>query len=258
MAHPTQFLLLLSASGETWLILGASSALARALAREAASRRAAIILAGRDTDDLARTANDIRIEYDVSVSSIPFDARDFASHAGIAATMADIPGILNVAVLFGIMPDQASMDADIPQALACIDTGFTGAVSILHHLAPEMERRRGGVVMGFGSVAGDRGRLKNYVYGATKSGLHTYLAGLRNRLGRHGVHVMTVKPGFVDTAMTFGLPGMFLVAQPDTVARACLDAAAKRRDIVYVPWFWQAIMAIIRAIPERIFKKLSI
>jgi short-subunit dehydrogenase len=150
------------------------------------------------------------------------------------------------------------MDAKVDQALACIDTGLTGAVSILHRLAPVLERRRAGTIVAFGSVAGDRGRLKNYVYGAAKAGLHTYLAGLRNRLGRSGVHVMTVKPGFVDTGMTFGLPGLFLVAQPEAVARACLDAAAKRRDVIYVPWFWQVIMAIIRAVPERIFKRLSV
>jgi short-subunit dehydrogenase len=96
------------------------------------------------------------------------------------------------------------------------------------------------------------------VYGAAKSGLHTYLSGLRNRLGRAGVHVMTVKPGFVDTAMTFGQPGLFLVASPEAVARACLDAAAKRKNEIYVPWFWWGIMAMIRAIPERTFKKLSI
>jgi short-subunit dehydrogenase len=242
----------------TWLILGASSAIGRACAREAASRNSPLILAGRDTADLARTQADIEISFGTLVSTMTFDAQDTASHAAFVAGLAGVPGMLNVIVLFGIMPDQAVMDADVSQALACIETGLVGAVSILHHLAPELERRQGGVVVGFGSVAGDRGRLKNYVYGATKAGLHTYLAGLRNRLGRHGVHVMTVKPGFVDTAMTFGLPGMFLVATPDAVARACLDAAAKRRNVIYVPWFWRGIMLIIRAIPERIFKRLSI
>ena len=244
--------------GETWLILGASSAMGRALAREAAARGAGIILAGRDADDLARTTSDIAVACNTSCTAMAFDAAGRATHAAFAAGLSQIPGVLNVAVLFGIMPDQAAMDADVAQALACIDVGFTGAVSILHHIAPEMERRRGGTVIGIGSVAGDRGRLKNYVYGATKSGLHTYLAGLRNRLARSGVHVMTVKPGFVDTAMTFGLPGMFLVAAPDAIARAILDAAAKKRDIIYVPFFWRFIMLIIRAIPERIFKRLSI
>jgi short-subunit dehydrogenase len=243
---------------DTWLILGASSAIGRAFAREAAARGADIILAGRDADDLARTAADIRIATNRAVSTVPFDAQDNAGHATLAAQSATVSGILNVALLFGIMPDQARMDADVSQALACVETGLTGAISILHRIAPAMEQRRAGTIIGFGSVAGDRGRLKNYVYGATKAGLHAYLAGLRNRLGRSGVHVMTVKPGFVETAMTFGLPGMFLVAQPDAVARACLDAAAKKRDVLYVPWFWWGIMTIIRAIPERVFKRLSI
>jgi short-subunit dehydrogenase len=243
---------------ETWLILGASSAIGRAFAREAARRGADVVLAGRDAGDLTRSAADIGISSGRLVSVAAFDAVDTASHADLVARIAALPGMVNVALLFGIMPDQAAMDADVSQALCCIETGFVGAVSVLHRLAPELEKRRGGVVVGFGSVAGDRGRLKNYVYGAAKAGLHTYLAGLRNRLGRSGVHVMTVKPGFVDTAMTFGLPGMFLVAQPEAVARICLDAAAKRRDVVYVPWFWWGIMSIIRAVPERIFKRLSI
>jgi short-subunit dehydrogenase len=247
-----------AAPSDTWLILGASSAIGRAFAREAAARGAAIILAGRDQPDLARTQADIQIVSGATCTMAHFDALDHAGHPALAAAMATVPGVLNVALLFGIMPDQASMDADVDQALSCIETGLCGAVSILHRLAPEFERRRAGTIIGFGSVAGDRGRLKNYVYGATKAGLHTYLAGLRNRLARSNVHVMTVKPGFVDTAMTFGLPGVFLVAQPDAVARACLDAAAKKRDILYVPFFWQVIMLIIRAVPERLFKRLSI
>jgi short-subunit dehydrogenase len=240
---------------QTWLILGASSAIARAFAREAAAGGADILLAGRDNDDLMRTAADIRVAFEVAVRVENFDALDFVGHATLAAALADLPGVLNIAVLFGIMPEQAAMDADPALARACLEANAVGAISILHHLAPLLEARRAGTVIGFGSVAGDRGRLKNYVYGASKAALHTYLAGLRNRLGRSGVHVMTVKPGFVDTAMTFGLPGMFLVAQPRDVARACL---AKKRDVIYVPWFWWGIMAIIRAVPERVFKKLKI
>ena len=242
----------------TWLILGASSAIARAFARQAAVSGADIILAGRDLADLARTAADIRISTGRNVTVAQFDALDRATHEALVAQCAALPGVINVALLFGIMPNQASMDADVGQALACIDTGFAGAVAILQALAPELEKRRNGVIVGFGSVAGDRGWLKNYIYGATKAGLHTYLAGLRNRLGRSDVHVLTVKPGFVDTSMTFGLPGMFLVASPEAVARACLLAAAKRRDVIYVPGFWWLIMTIIKAVPERIFKRLSI
>ena len=242
----------------TWLILGASSSIGRAFARAAATRGGDIILAGRDRDDLARTARDIETTTGRAARALQFDALAYQTHGALAADLAIVPGVLNVVVLFGTMPEQSAMDADPGLALSCIDSVFSGAVSVLQHLAPGLEKRGSGVVIGFGSVAGDRGRLKNYVYGAAKSGFHTYLGGLRNRLGRSGVHVMTVKPGFVDTAMTFGLPGLFLLASPDSVADACLDAAVKRRDIIYVPWFWRFIMLIICSVPERIFKKLSI
>ena len=245
-------------AGGHWLVLGASSAIGRAFARQAAGGGADIILAGRDQADLARTAADIRIASGRDVVCVAFDAMDRATHHALAERLAGMDGVINIALLFGIMPDQAAMDADPDQAAACIDTGLTGAVVILQTLAPELAKRRAGVIIGVGSVAGDRGRLKNYVYGATKAGLHTYLAGLRNRMARCGVHVVTVKPGFVDTAMTFGLPGMFLVASPDAVAQACLAAAQRRRDVIYVPRFWWLIMAMIRMVPERLFKRLSI
>jgi short-subunit dehydrogenase len=125
-------------------------------------------------------------------------------------------------------------------------------------LAPLIEARGSGTVIGVGSVAGDRGRIGNYVYGAAKAGFATYLSGLRNRLTRAGGHVVTVKPGFVDTAMTWGLPGMFLVSSPEAVADALLKAVRKRRNVLYTPFFWRYIMLIIRNIPEPIFKKMSI
>jgi short-subunit dehydrogenase len=246
------------APAQTWIVIGASSAIGRALARLSAERGADVILAGRDSEDLHRTAADIGVATGRRTRVAPFDANDTGDHVALAELAHATEGVINVALLFAFMPDQADMDANPDLALACVDTGLRGAISALHRLAPVMEQRGAGTVIGFGSVAGDRGRLKNYVYGATKSGLHTYLAGLRNRLGRTGVHVLTVKPGFVDTAMTWGLPGLFLVASPDAVAVACLDAADRRRDVIYVPWFWRGIMAIICSIPERVFKRLSV
>jgi short-subunit dehydrogenase len=243
---------------ESWVVLGGSSAMGRALARAAAARGADIVLAGRDTADLARTAADIAATTGRAARVLAFDALAYGTHAAIAAAIAETPGTLNVVALFGTMPEQSTMDADPALAVACIGATFTGAVSVLQHIAPVLAARGAGTLIGVGSVAGDRGRLKNYVYGAAKAGLHAYLAGLRNRLGRAGVHVMTVKPGFVDTAMTFGLPGLFLVASPEDVAEACLGAAAKQRDVIYTPWFWRWIMLVIRAVPERIFKRLSI
>jgi short-subunit dehydrogenase len=107
-------------------------------------------------------------------------------------------------------------------------------------------------------VAGDRGRPSNFVYGSAKAGLNTYLQGLRARLARHGVSVTTIKAGFMDTAMSYGLPGMFLVASPDSAAKACLQAARKKRNVLYFPFFWWLIMAIIKAIPEGVFKRLKL
>jgi decaprenylphospho-beta-D-erythro-pentofuranosid-2-ulose 2-reductase len=243
-----------------WLVLGASSAIARAFARHAAARGDAVILAGRDRADLETSAADALIRGAPAVETLDFDARDHAGHPVIAARAVEIAGErpLCVFLAFGAMPSQAEIDADWREAWTTLDTNLVGAVSILQALAPHLEVRRTGSVIALSSVAGDRGRLKNYVYGAAKAGLTTYLQGLRARLFRAGVSVTTVKPGFVDTAMTWGLPGMFLVASPESVAAACYAAAKKGKEEIYVPFFWWGIMTIIRNIPERIFKKLSI
>ena len=131
-------------------------------------------------------------------------------------------------------------------------------MSILSRLASKLERDTSGCIVVISSVAGDRGRLKNYVYGSAKAGLNTYLQGLRARLARADVSVTTVKAGFIDTDMSFGTPGMFLVASPDACAATCLELGESGRDVAYFPWFWRYIMLIIRHIPERIFKRMNI
>jgi short-subunit dehydrogenase len=236
-----------------WLVLGASSAIARAFARRAATSGAAVLLVARDAEDANALAADLVLRGSPSCRAIGFDGdvaaafRDFAQGA-----------VPNVYLAFGSMPAQSEIDAD-PAALAqTLDVNFAAPVALLHRLMPVLEAGPGGAIVALGSVAGDRGRLKNYVYGAAKAGLHAYLQGLRARGARSGVHVVTVKPGFVDTAMTWGLPGMFLVASPDAIAAACMRAVAGKRDVVYAPFFWWGIMAVIRHIPERIFKKLNI
>jgi short-subunit dehydrogenase len=236
-----------------WLVLGASSAIARAFSRRVAAGGADILLVARDGEDANALAADLALRGSPSCRAIGFDGdvaaafRDFAQGA-----------VPNVFLAYGSMPAQSEIDAD-PAALAqTLDVNFASPVALLHRLMPVLEATSGGAIVALGSVAGDRGRLKNYVYGAAKAGLHAYLQGLRARGARSGVQVVTVKPGFVDTAMTWGLPGMFLVASPDAIAAACLGAVAKKRDVVYAPFFWWGIMAIIRHIPERIFKKLNI
>jgi len=243
----------------TWVVLGASSTIARAFARAAAAAGDAVVLAGRDTDDLEATAADLRLRHGAAVAVRDFDALDFAAHGDFVAAVAEgAPGPLGLFLAFGTMPSQAAINDDRALALATIDANLTGAVSVLQAFAPLLEARGAGHVVVLSSVAGDRGRPKNYVYGAAKAGLSAYLQGLRARLHRAGIGVVTVKPGFVDTAMTFGLPGLFLIAPPAAVAEAALAAARKGRDVIYTPFFWRWIMLIIRLIPERIFKRLDI
>lgn len=246
-------------SGDTWIVLGASSAIARAFARLVAERGDGAILAGRDLEDLESLAQDLRVRGAAAAEALRFDALDTAGHAAFAqACRSRAPGRLNVFLAFAAMPEQDAIDKDCALAVQTVSAGFTGAVSVLHCLAPHFEDQHGGRIIALGSVAGDRGRRKNYVYGAAKAGLHTYLQGLRARLFASGATVTTVKPGFVDTAMTFGKPGLFLVAAPGAVARAALAAAEKGREEIYAPFFWRYIMLIIKSIPERVMKKLDI
>ena len=243
---------------ETWLLLGASSAMARALARALANEGAALILAGRDDDDLAALAADCRFRGAASAEPLRWDARDPATIAPLIARLERAEGKVSAAVFAGSMPPQAEIDADPALIDGVAADSFTGPAQVLSRVAPLIEARGAGTIVGVASVAGDRGRVGNYVYGAAKSAFATYLSGLRNRLNRAGGHVVTVKPGFVDTAMTWGLPGMFLVAPPEAVAASILKAARRRRNVIYTPFFWRYIMMIIRAVPEPIFKKLSI
>jgi len=243
---------------ETWILVGATSAMARALARALAARGNGILLAGRDHAELAAIAADCRLRGASLAEPLAWDARDPAGFAAVVERAGREAGMISCAVFAGSMPSQAEIDADPSLVDGTIADSFTGPARLLQMLAPLIESRGAGTVVGVGSVAGDRGRLGNYVYGAAKAGFHTYLSGLRNRLGRAGAHVVTVKPGFVDTAMTWGLPGMFLVAPPEKVASDILGAADKRRNVIYTPGFWRLIMLIIRSIPEPIFKKLKI
>ncbi len=243
---------------QNWLILGASSAMARAFARALAERGAVLLLAGRDMDDLQRLAADCRLRGAADARAVRFDARRPRGFDALIEAMAALDGVPNLASFVGSMPPQEAID-ETPALIADVTAdSFTGPARLIHAFAPLIEQRGSGTVVGIASVAGDRGRIGNYVYGAAKAAFATYLSGLRARLARKGGHVVTVKPGFVDTAMTWGLPGMFLVASPEAVARDILKAVEKKRNVIYTPFFWRFIMAIIRAIPEPVFKKLSI
>jgi NAD(P)-dependent dehydrogenase (short-subunit alcohol dehydrogenase family) len=239
-----------------WLVLGASSSVARAFARQAAEGGADLILAGRDIRDIDRIAADARIRGGGRVDVRAFDAID---HAGHEAFVADLPRRpFNAFLAFGMLAPQAEIDRSPALAQEIIAVNYLGAVSVLSRLAPRMAAEGKGAIVVLSSVAGDRGRPSNYTYGSAKAGLNAYLQGLRASYAAKGISLITVKPGFMDTSMTYGMSGMFLVASPQACAKACLGYATKGRDVVYFPGFWWLIMAIIKAIPERIFKRLKL
>lgn len=191
-----------------------------------------------------------------------FEALDFATHAAFfERCLARFDGELDGFVLcHGYMTNQETTEQDWDEAQRTIDVNFTSTVSLLMLAANYFELRKKGYIVALSSVAGDRGRMSNYTYGAAKAGLSAYLQGLRNRLHRAGVQVLTVKPGLVDTPMTAGLldPQSPLVATPEKIARDINQAIHKRKDTLYSPWFWRFIMGLIRVLPERVSKRLKL
>lgn len=240
------------------LILGAASGIGRALAVEFSAHGYDPILAGRDTAELQALASDLSLRYHVNARVLDFDILDFdGMEAALAPCLAAAGDPLEGAVLcIGYMADHETALADLRETRRMLDTNFTGAALALQILAQHFERERKGFICALSSVAGDRGRQSNYLYGAAKGGLTTYLQGLRNRLYHSGVRVITVKPGFVDTRMTYGRPKLALVAAPEAVAHGIYRAIKKGKNVVYIPWFWRVIMLMVRLIPEGVFKKL--
>lgn len=224
------------------LIFGATSGIARGISEAFAKKGDNLYLAARDEFELNRISVDIVIKYNVKVTPVVFDIENYA----------EFPKIDN---LDGLVFAIGYMGHDVEKVMKI---NFAEAVKLLNYYADYFVFQKSGFIVGISSVAGDRGRQSNYIYGAAKAGLSTYLAGLRNKLFKQNIHVMTVKPGFVDTQMTFGLPGMFLVADPNKVATKIVAAVDKKTNVLYVPWFWRYIMLIIKSIPEFIFKRLAL
>jgi decaprenylphospho-beta-D-erythro-pentofuranosid-2-ulose 2-reductase len=246
---------------ETVLVLGATSGIARALCRLLAARGDRLVLAARDDKALATLAADLTIRSDARPETVAFDALELDGHAAFFARCLDAAGgtFDGVVVCFGTLPDQDAAYRDPDAARAALDVNLVAPVVLLDLAAVHLEERGHGWIAGISSVAGDRGRQSNFVYGSAKAGLSAYLSGLRNRLAAKGVHVLTVKPGFVDTAMTQGVvdPRSPLLASPEKVARDIERAVRRRRDVLYTPWFWRFIMLVIRTIPEPIFKRMK-
>jgi short-subunit dehydrogenase len=251
----------MKSAGRT-LILGATSGIGKAVAHCLAARGQDLIVAGRDQDELHALATDLEIRYQVAVQPACYEATDFASHGDFFSACATGSSSPLTGLVFcqGTMADQAEAERDFAMCRQMIDVNYTSAVSLLNLAAAHFAERGSGYICALSSVAGDRGRQSNFLYGSTKAALTVYLQGLRNRLARRGVTVVTVKPGFVDTAMTWGLlkAGSPLVASPGRAARDIVRAIDRRANAIYTPWFWRGIMTIIQSIPEPIFKRMAL
>ena len=186
----------------TVLILGATSDIGRAIAHRYGKEGKTLLLAGRKMEELEADAKDLHLRYNVEAKAFAFEALDYEQHAAFYAQLNPKPEL--VVCVFGYMTDQKEAESNWAEARQMMEVNYLGAVSILEQAATEMETAQRGMIIGISSVAGDRGRASNYFYGSAKAAFTAYLSGLRNRLSQAGGHVMTVKPGFVDTQMTAG------------------------------------------------------
>jgi len=243
----------------TVILVGATSALGRAFAGAFAKEGHPLILAGRNEAELARIASDIHLRFGVHTAFRVYDAGE-SDVAGplLLRALDQVTGSLGGLVLcHGSMPDEEQMRTDASLRESAIRVNYTSAVELIEAAVPHFASGSDPFILAVTSVAGDRGRPSNALYGSSKGALALYLSGLRSRLSREGVRVVTVKPGFVDTRMTWGLPGLFAVASPERVAVDALRGLRKNRAVVYSPGFWRLIMLIIRLIPDPIFRRLQ-
>jgi len=240
------------------LIVGATSAIAEATARRFAARGDALFLAGRNAARLEVIAADLRVRGAGGVALGVLDCNDFAAHVPLLDQAERALGGLDVALIaHGTLPDQQQVQDSVELSQQELRTNGLSVIALCTLLAPRLERRGGGAIAVISSVAGDRGRATNYVYGAAKAMVSTYLSGLRQRLLRSGVQVLTIKPGFVDTPMTRDFPKGPLWASADAVAGGIVRALDRRDTVVYLPGFWRLIMWIIRSVPERVFVRMK-
>jgi len=239
------------------LIIGAKSDIAKAVAKEYGKHGYNLFLASRDAEELKDFASDITIRYKVIAECVELDILDYPSHDIFYKRLHEKP--LGVISAVGYLGEQDRAQSDFNESQKIINTNFTGIVSLFNIIADDFQIMRNGFIIGISSVAGERGRKSNYLYGSAKAALSVYLSGLRNRLNDFNVHVLTVKPGFVKTKMTESLmlPAI-LTAQAEEVARDIFKAQQKGKNVLYTKWIWRFIMIAIKSIPEWKFKRMSI
>lgn len=239
------------------LIIGATSAIAEAVARLYAARSATLFLVGRNAARLDAIASDLRVRGAQQVTTWPLDVNDIASHAGMLdAAWAASGGIDTVLIAHGTLPDQAACDDSVDLALREFLTNGTSTIALCTALAQRLAP--GSNLAVISSVAGDRGRASNYLYGSAKAAVTAFLSGQGQRLRRKGINVLNIKPGFVDTPMTHAFKKGALWASADKVAQGIVRASDRHRAVVYLPGFWWAIMLVIKNIPEFVFRRISL
>ncbi len=240
------------------LIVGASSAIAEAVARLFAAQGDMLYLAGRRAEALEAIAADLRVRGAARAQTEVMDANTIERHAALLDNAdAALGGLDTVLIAHGTLSDQAACQKSVALTFQELHTNALSVIALLTLVATRFEAQRSGTIAVISSVAGDRGRQSNYVYGTAKAAVSTFLSGLRQRLHKSSVHVVTIKPGFVDTPMTREFPKGLLWAQPERVARDIVTAMEKGKDVVYTPGFWRVIIWIIKSLPEKIFKLLS-
>lgn len=242
------------------LIIGATSAIASACARIWAAQGSEFFLVGRDAEKLQQTALDLRARGAGAVAVHAMEATDVSAHGEmLGACLRALHRIDIGLIAYGTLPLQSACQQDVAIALEEFAINGTSVIALSTVLANQFEAQRGGTLAVISSVAGDRGRPSNYLYGSAKAAVSTFCEGLRARLFKAGAHVITIKPGFVDTPMTQGLAlPRALVAQPDQVAKRIVRGIDRRADTLYVPAFWAVIMLAIRHIPGSLFKRLNV
>jgi decaprenylphospho-beta-D-erythro-pentofuranosid-2-ulose 2-reductase len=242
------------------LVFGATSAIATACARIWAAQGAQLFLVGRSTEKLQSLADDLAVRGARAVHKLELDANDNAAHQSVVeAAVRQLGGIDIALIAHGSLPDQAACQADSATMLREIATNGTSVLSLLTVLANHFERQRSGAIGVITSVAGDRGRPSNYVYGSAKAAVQVFCEGLRARLFHAGVSLTDIRPGFVATPMTQGLklPGP-LVSEPAVVAKRIVSGIARKADVLYTPGYWALIMLVIRSFPRPVFKRLKL
>ena len=240
------------------LMIGATSAIARETARLYAARGAELFLVGRDTARLDGLASDLQVRGASRVGQFTLDLTDSAGHAGAVARARDFLERIDLALIcHGSLPDQQVCEIDYQQAQREITVNGLSVISLVTALVPLLTAQHSGILAVITSVAGDRGRQPNFVYGAAKSMVSTYLQGLRGRLHEHNVHVIDIRPGLVDSPMTAHFEKGPLWSSPELVARKIVASIDARRHTVYVPGYWRIIMAAVRSIPDFLFKRVK-